>query len=683
MATILIVDDRPTDRELLTTLLGHLGYRLMEADDGAQALAVVQAEHPALVITDVLMPTMDGFEFVQHLRADPTIASTPVIFYTAEYLRPEAHALARSGGVFHLLAKPAEPEQILRVVHKALGLESTAVVGPAMDEFDHDHLRLLTDKLASQVNQLEAAHRRQAVLAELGQSALMGTGPQTLMEDAVALVARTLDSDYAQIVELLPEDDALRPRASVGWEEGPDGQAMVDVGINRQTRYTLLCQEPVIVEDLRAETRFSGSPLQSEQGITSGLSVVIPGNERPFGVLGAHTITRRIFNRDESDFCEAVANVLASAIDRSRAEEALRRSEEWLRLAVTGARLGTWHRDLRTGHVHFSDACLALFGLPASADWTYERFLEAIHAEDRAGVDRALRYAIENHTEYDIEYRVVWRDGMEHWIAAKGCVYYDTDAQPLRMEGVVLDVTPRKRAERELEENAHQLRELTHRLLGVQEAERRHLSRELHDEIGQALTAVKINLQGAIGGGTELAARLEESVSIVDWTLQQVRSMALDLRPSLLDDLGLVPALEWYVRRHAERTGLQGRFIADPHEIRADPEIEIACFRVAQEALTNIARHARASRFSVELLQHAGGLSLVVRDDGVGFNPVVAARASAHGSGLGLIGMRERVELVGGQIAFVCEPGEGTEVQASFPVLPTAAPGTRIRESHL
>ncbi len=207
---------------------------------------------------------------------------------------------------------------------------------------------------------------------------------------------------------------------------------------------------------------------------------------------------------------------------------------------------------------------------------------------------------------------------------------------------------------------------LSRELLRAQEDERRRIARELHDQIGQSLTALKINLQDMSGIGADESRRLDESVDIVDQTLQQVRGMALDLRPPLLDDLGLVSTLEWFVERHAQRTSLQGRFFADPEEIVVDAEINIACFRVVQEALTNVARHARARSFRVELLQHSAGLQLVVRDDGIGFDTErVAAVAS-----FGLSGMRERVELVGGTFAIVSEAGIGTEIQVGLPNAP-------------
>src|SRR3979490_108765 len=122
MATILIVDDRPTNRQFLVTLLGYGGHRLLEAANGAEALERVRAERPDLVITDILMPTMDGYEFVGHLRADPALAPIPVIFYTATYSEPQAKALADSCGVRIVLPKPCDPERILAAVNEALGI---------------------------------------------------------------------------------------------------------------------------------------------------------------------------------------------------------------------------------------------------------------------------------------------------------------------------------------------------------------------------------------------------------------------------------------------------------------------------------------------------------------------------------------------------------------------------------
>jgi signal transduction histidine kinase len=221
------------------------------------------------------------------------------------------------------------------------------------------------------------------------------------------------------------------------------------------------------------------------------------------------------------------------------------------------------------------------------------------------------------------------------------------------------------------------LQVLSRQLLEAQENERRHIARELHDEIGQALTAVKINLQAAQRTPAALDAYLEDSTSIVDRTLQQVRTLSLDLRPALLDDLGLGAALRWYVDRQAQRAGFTVQFVIDPLEPRPRPELETACFRVAQEALTNVLRHAQAQHVRVELRQSGTELHLLIRDDGTGFDVHAAQQRAEQGASLGLLGMQERVWLVGGQIEIASAAAQGTEIRVRFPLHHGSQPASR------
>ncbi len=155
MATILIAEDNFASRKMLVSLLGYKGYRLLQAADGAEALELARAEHPDLVIADLLMPEMDGYEFARRLRAEPSIARTPLIFYTATYALSEAQSLADICGAFRLLAKPAEPEVILKVVEAALSA-SVAPASPIENKlFDLQHHRILNDKLSNKVRDLE------------------------------------------------------------------------------------------------------------------------------------------------------------------------------------------------------------------------------------------------------------------------------------------------------------------------------------------------------------------------------------------------------------------------------------------------------------------------------------------------------------------------------------------------
>jgi PAS domain S-box-containing protein len=220
------------------------------------------------------------------------------------------------------------------------------------------------------------------------------------------------------------------------------------------------------------------------------------------------------------------------------------------------------------------------------------------------------------------------------------------------------------------------LQALSRRLVEVQEIERRRLAHELHDEIGQTLTAVKINLQ-ALQRREDMAGvepYLKDSVDVVEHALQQVRNLSLDLRPSLLDDLGLVATLRWYVDRQAQRGRFAAQLVIDPAEIlHLPPELETTCFRVVQEALTNIMRHSHAQNVCVELHQREAELVLRVCDDGVGFDVQAALKNATGGASLGLLGLQERIWQVGGQVAIQSAPGGGTDIQARLPLSAVAS----------
>jgi signal transduction histidine kinase len=220
----------------------------------------------------------------------------------------------------------------------------------------------------------------------------------------------------------------------------------------------------------------------------------------------------------------------------------------------------------------------------------------------------------------------------------------------------------------EVRTGREQLQGLSHRLIEVQEMERRTIAGELHDEIGQALTLVKMHLQAAQDAAGTAAPNLTESIGIVEHALQQVRDLSLDLRPSLLDDLGLVAALRWYGARQARLADVSFHFTGLLPEERLPTTLETTCFRVAQEALTNIIRHARAQHVWVRVQIQDAALQLTIRDDGVGFDPHAAQVRARHGQSFGLLGMRERVAIAGGAIQINSAPERGTTITACFPL---------------
>lgn len=239
---------------------------------------------------------------------------------------------------------PAAIRDVLRthplVIYGSVVCRNAFYVPPvewfASDAASMEVTRLLDAMLARERDEeaLRARVQQQAAVAQLGQRALAGADLSTLMDDTVGLVARTLDVEYVQIAELLPDGQALLLRAGVGWKEGAVGHATVGAGLESQAGYTLHVRESVIVEDLRSETRFTGPPLLREHGVISGLSTVIQGHARPFGVLSAHTASRRVFSGDDVHVLQAIAHVVATAVARKRMEEGLHASGQALRDVV-------------------------------------------------------------------------------------------------------------------------------------------------------------------------------------------------------------------------------------------------------------------------------------------------------------------------------------------------------------
>lgn len=230
--------------------------------------------------------------------------------------------------------------------------------------------------------------------------------------------------------------------------------------------------------------------------------------------------------------------------------------------------------------------------------------------------------------------------------------------------GLIRDITERMRAAEVLAEKSLQLRALSKRVLEAQETERRRVAHELHDELGQSLTAIKINLQARDRFKDRSPEELNaENLRIVEDALQHVRRLAVALRPSVLDDLGLVPALRGIAEQTSARNGFEVHFQPALSNERLPPDVETACFRIVQEALTNIARHAHASRVDIDLFHDGDGLVLGIHDDGCGFNVNAVRQRASAGDSIGLLGMKERATLLGGQLEIESIPGMGSSVR--------------------
>lgn len=510
MTRILTADDRSENNYLMRALLEGSGYRVDVASDGAQALAIARRTPPDLIISDILMPVMDGFQLCRECKADVQLREIPFIFYTATYTDPKDRAFALDLGADAFAVKPLESDALLRLVRTHLGRRAAALALPVADDEAvvlRQYNAVLIHKLEQKVDQLETA-------------------------------------------------------------------------------------------ELRAQ-----------------------------------------------------------------------RSQERLALALEGAEAGIWDWDLASGRIIWNDQHATLFGLRAEQfDGSYDAFRRCVHPDDVAAIEEKVAAARALHRDYLHEFRVVWPDGSVHWIAGRGRFFYDADGAAQRMNGVVFDITERKQVEESLRESRAHLEALARRLLDVQESERRAIARELHDEIGGVLTAVKLNLhslrgQGAGGAGD---AALADSLELVDGAIQSVRSLSLDLRPSMLDDLGLIPTLKWYCQRQAGRSGVAIDLALEAIDLKAAPHLESACFRIVQEGVTNALRHSGAGRIRVALRRDDGRFAIEIVDDGRGYDVALARQRGVQGESSGLLGIEERARLLGGRLAIASSPGAGARIRVEF-----------------
>jgi signal transduction histidine kinase len=232
------------------------------------------------------------------------------------------------------------------------------------------------------------------------------------------------------------------------------------------------------------------------------------------------------------------------------------------------------------------------------------------------------------------------------------------------MANVLAAAIERERTAGALRQKGEQLQSLSRKLIEAQEAERRAIARELHDDFGQVLAAIRLTLDRSAQPAEQGSA---DAIALIDEAIGRLRDLALDLRPPVLDDLGLAPALRWYVSREAKRARLDVELDVNSLQSRPPPAVETTCFRVTQEALNNVVRHAGARHVHVSLRATGGDLLLLVRDDGKGFDVPAARRRAAAGASQGLLTMEERVSLAGGMLSIDSAAGQGTQVRARFP----------------
>lgn len=455
-----------------------------------------------------------------------------------------------------------------------------------------------------------------------------------------------------------------------------------DTNDNGLLRHICETKQTLVIPDTREDPEW-----QLRRGadhVRNWLGVPLVSSGRVIGLYSVDKVEPHYFQPEHARLAETLAGRAASAIhnaqlfdqsqryvaelekriaERKQAEIALRESEERYRELFENARDAIYVHDLDGTYIRVNKAAERLSGYPREqiVGHNFREFIAPDHIK-HVREHFYAKLAQQGETTYECD--VISRDGRRVPVEVSSRAIYENGVL-VGVQGMARDISERKWAQDALQMFSRQLIE-------AQEDERRRIARELHDQIGQVLTAVKMNLYTVqhVCTTSETRSYVKDNIQAVDEALRLVRDLSIDLRPPLLDDLGLATAIRWYVDRYTGRTGLNVEVkieLPDESE-RFSRDLETACFRIAQEALTNVVRHANSRHVLVQLEKEGSVLFLTIKDDGGGFDLDSLRHREPRATTLGLVSMHERAHAAGGIIHIHSKPGDGTEIRFSIPI---------------
>jgi PAS domain S-box-containing protein len=652
---VLIVDDMPANLSVMVESLEDQGFRVLVALDGLEALERAEFSRPDLILLDVKMPGIDGYETCRRLKSNSDTSDIPVIFMTSMSATADVVEGLAAGGVDYV-TKPIRVDEVV------------ARIGT------HLALRALQQQLVTRNMQLqhEIAMREKTQLALCdARDELEARVAQRTEELARANVSLNLEIDERRCVEARLKESEARFRAIVETSpvplcitSMPDGDILY---MNQPLRelFALDPTQPVVGNIID----FYASPTERsalvchlhDQGNLRNAELRF---RRPDGTSFWAVANARVATYGD---IPAIYVGLYDITARKAADEKLRASEASLANAQRLARLGDWGWDSALGVTHWSTEIYRILGLtPLAAKPGYDAYLAVVHPDDHAAVRRAVRVLLCRGQAFGIDHRIVGPDGATRIVRLQAELVHAREGRSWGIVGTVQDITERKRTEEELLASREQLRELSAYLEAIREEERRRIAMEIHDELGQVLTAMKMDvalLKMRVVADADATRKIDDIRELVEKTIWMVRNVASHLRPAALN-FGVVPALEWLAEDFARRNGMPCQLLVRGGEPALADAHSTAVFRIVQESLTNVSRHACASRVTVTLVSSDLALDLRVSDDGQGFDLELAQSGYSYG----LLGMGERARLIGGTLQIDSAPGAGTMVSIHLPL---------------
>jgi PAS domain S-box-containing protein len=636
---VLYAEDDPSDVDLTRSRLARIApeFELQVVHRAQEFVVAARTRRHAIFLIDQRLPDGSGLEVLKQLAQEHI--DTPAIFVTGGGDRELASQALQLGAVDYIPKRPGYLDSLPNHLREILQRRKQTLVA-ARPRVSPRRVLLLDDSSS--------------------QSALL---VQQLTRFAPHLSFEVVSSIPAMVTSLqtaVPGIDLV-----ISCRRPPKLNTFESISEARRkgwhTPFIILAQTGTEEEVVAA----------FKQGASD---YVLSAAQRPVEL--ALRIDLAIDRHELALASERAATELAA---RQQMLAALRESEKQLNLALEAGRIGLWSWRVGSDETQFSSRWKAQIGFSDNeirndrAEWE-----SRCHPDDLESMKRiTARYLAAPWPDFSLEYRLRHKNGCWRWFLSHADLETDPQGRPFRLLGSQIDITTLKDQQAEIATTSARLQQLSRRLLEVQETERRSIARELHDEIGQVLTVAKMHLRGAAMSPDPdtIAAQVKEPIALLDRLLAQVRSLSLNLRPPVLDDLGLVAALRWLLHQQQARSNVpRVSLSADPALDQTDPMVTTACFRIAQEALTNALRHARSKNIQIALETRDRALRLNVRDDGVGFD-ITAARARAErGASLGILGMHERALLAGGKLTIRSSKEDGTNVEAVFPLSPNSNP---------
>ncbi|MFZ5907590.1 MAG: PAS domain S-box protein [Nitrospirota bacterium] len=639
-AKILCVDDDPELLFLHASILRHAGHEVLEATGGTDCLALARKETPDLILLDVRLPDINGVEVCRLIKSDPSLAGIFVILISGMEISSEKQAYGLNEGADGYIVRPISGQELLSRIQALIRIKETEAALRKSKETYQMLIDTMNEGLGV-VNEkgfVTFVNKKTCAMIGYSQEEILGRHifdfldeeNRDLMQKQLSMRTQGSRESYEVI---WTKRDGEKIHTVVSPQPIFDGQGLfqgsfsVITDITEQKRIQRELEQNLYQKRLILESVGEGIYGVDRNGNTMFVNpeLLFMTGYDDHELLGqnAHFIFRHS-RTDGTPYDRETCPILATL----RQGLIYKVGDEVL-----------WRKDGTNLPVEYTSAPIIEEGEIVGAVVVVRDVTERKRAEEE------IRKLNE-----ELERRVVERT-------------FQLEAVIKELENEIIE---RRNAEDEIQKYAEQLQVLSKRLIDVQESERRHIAQELHDEIGQALTGVKLAIDMLIRVPSEnTGACLEEVQNMVQELLGRVRSMSLDLRPSMLDDLGLLPALFWHFNRFTNQTNVKVRFRHEGLDVRLGAEIETAAYRIVQEALTNVARHACVNEASVFVAKNHEVLLIRIADNGVGFDyeSVLSSPNTA-----GIRWMNERVLMLKGQLQIDSSPGKGTRLTAKIPL---------------